>query len=406
MFVFSGGVYARSGWWKGNLHTHSLWSDGANYPETVVDWYKKNGYQFMALSDHNILSQGDKWIDVPKSGEKYEVFKKYAERYGKEWVEQKETANTIQVRLKPLGEFRCLFEESGKFLLIQAEEITGKKPKIHINAFNLLEPIQPAQGDNESQILQDDADAVQAQSRNYSQMMFAAVNHPNFYWTLAAEDIMKVGNLKFFEVYNGHPKVHNSGDFYHTSTERMWDIILTKRLARLNLPVIYGIATDDAHKFHEFGPKFANPGRGWIMVRADYLTPESIIAAMNKGDFYASTGVLLKDVRFDGKKLKVAVDSQIGVSYTIQFIGTLKGCDLNGKPVIDANGVAIHTTQTYNSDIGRILAEAKGTAAVYTCTGDEIYIRAKIISSKLKRNASVNDEVEVAWTQPVIPNNK
>ena len=23
-------------WWKGNLHTHSLWSDGDDYPETIV----------------------------------------------------------------------------------------------------------------------------------------------------------------------------------------------------------------------------------------------------------------------------------------------------------------------------------------------------------------------------------
>src|SRR5438874_1811301 len=26
-------------WWKGNLHTHTLWSDGDDYPEMVVDWY-------------------------------------------------------------------------------------------------------------------------------------------------------------------------------------------------------------------------------------------------------------------------------------------------------------------------------------------------------------------------------
>src|SRR5690348_16364915 len=25
-------------WWKGNTHTHSLWSDGDDYPEMIVDW--------------------------------------------------------------------------------------------------------------------------------------------------------------------------------------------------------------------------------------------------------------------------------------------------------------------------------------------------------------------------------
>ena len=30
-------------WFKGNTHTHSLWSDGNDFPEMIVDWYKKEG---------------------------------------------------------------------------------------------------------------------------------------------------------------------------------------------------------------------------------------------------------------------------------------------------------------------------------------------------------------------------
>src|SRR5262245_32554540 len=51
-------------WFKGNLHTHSLWSDGNDYPEMIADWYKRNGYQFLALSDHNVLQEGVKWIEL------------------------------------------------------------------------------------------------------------------------------------------------------------------------------------------------------------------------------------------------------------------------------------------------------------------------------------------------------
>ena len=29
-------------WHKGNLHTHSLWSDGDDYPEMIADWYKRS----------------------------------------------------------------------------------------------------------------------------------------------------------------------------------------------------------------------------------------------------------------------------------------------------------------------------------------------------------------------------
>src|SRR3984885_7006173 len=53
-------------WWKGNLHTHTFWSDGDDFPEMVADWYKRHGYHFLTLSDHNVLSDGDRWLNVTK----------------------------------------------------------------------------------------------------------------------------------------------------------------------------------------------------------------------------------------------------------------------------------------------------------------------------------------------------
>ena len=50
--------------YKGNLHTHSLWSDGDDYPEMIADWYKREGYHFLGISDHNVLQQGDRWFEL------------------------------------------------------------------------------------------------------------------------------------------------------------------------------------------------------------------------------------------------------------------------------------------------------------------------------------------------------
>src|SRR5712692_2517661 len=117
-------------YWKGNLHTHSLWSDGDDFPEMVADWYKRHGYHFLTLSDHNILSDGERWIDItPGKGTRELALKNYAARFGEAWVERrkKDKDDKIeQVRLKPLSEFRSMLEEPGKFLLIPGEEITHK----------------------------------------------------------------------------------------------------------------------------------------------------------------------------------------------------------------------------------------------------------------------------------------
>ena len=71
----------------------------------------------------------------------------------------------------------------------------------------------------------------------------------------------------------------------------MWDIALALRLGKHGLPIVYGLATDDAHGYHEYGVGKVNPGRGWVMVQAPHLTAEAIVKGLEAGDFYASTGV-------------------------------------------------------------------------------------------------------------------
>ena len=34
-------------WFKGNTHTHSYWSDGDDFPEMIMEWYKTHGYDFI-----------------------------------------------------------------------------------------------------------------------------------------------------------------------------------------------------------------------------------------------------------------------------------------------------------------------------------------------------------------------
>src|SRR5687768_17131271 len=86
---------AQPRWWKVNLHTHTFWSDGNDFPEMVADWYRAQGYNFLALSDHNTLNQGQKWVklaDVHRKGTAA-AMEKYLARFGPDWVEQRGGAN-------------------------------------------------------------------------------------------------------------------------------------------------------------------------------------------------------------------------------------------------------------------------------------------------------------------------
>ncbi|MEW6157818.1 MAG: hypothetical protein AB1813_10320 [Verrucomicrobiota bacterium] len=390
-------------WWKGNLHTHSLWSDGDDYPEMIARWYKQNGYHFLALSDHNILSQGQKWIEVTNNRGGTVALQKYEKEFGA-WVERRNRNGQELVRLKPLNEFRAFFEEPGKFLLIQSEEITDKfgSLPIHLNATNLRDFIPPQGGTNVVDVMRRDVQAVLDQREATGQLMFPHLNHPNFGWAITAEQLAEVEKEKFFEVYNGHPSVHNEGDETRASTDRMWDIILAKRLSQPGGLVMYGVAVDDSHNYHTNAPNKSNPGRGWVMVRAPWLTPENIVSTMEAGDFYASSGVELLEIERSAETYRLKIKKRSGVKYVTQFIGTRRGADLKGQPILNKDGAPLPVTHRYSAQIGEVLAEVAGQSPSYRFRGDELYVRAKVISTRLKENPYRKGEVEMAWTQPAL----
>ena len=390
-------------WWKGNLHTHTFWSDGDDFPESITDWYKTNGYHFLALSDHNVMQKGERWLSVTNRDRK-NALENYRARFGKRWVVERPSNGAPQVRLKTLAEFGRLFDQPDRFLLIPSEEISDKYRSlpIHINATNPRDLIKPQGGSNVTQVIQRNLDAVLAQRERTGEPMFPHVNHPNFGWAITAEDLMPVQGDRFFEVYNGHPAIHNEGDGHHVSIERMWDIVLAFRLSRLNLGPLYGLAVDDSHHYHNWVRTNSNPGRGWVMVRAGQLRAAAIIAAMEAGDFYASTGVRLKDVRRGLRELSLEIEGEPGVTYKTEFIGTLEGFDPTSTPGPRPTNSIYAVTRRYSEQIGTVLAVAEGLRASYRLQGDELYVRAKVTSSKPKPNAFGTNETEVAWTQPLV----
>jgi len=394
-------------WYRGNTHTHSLWSDGNDFPEMIADWYRSHGYQFLALSDHNILSTGDRWItfDETVKREHPEAFRKYRERFGNDWVETRGTPGTpsYEIRLKPLDEFRKLVEEPGKFLMIQGEEISdaAEGVPLHMNATNIEKLLPPLSGRTVSEALENNLRAAEEQAKGTGREIFVHLNHPNWQYAVTAEDIAPVIRERFMEIYNGHPGVGHLGDEHHASVEQIYDIANTIRIGQLNAPPLYCVATDDSH--HYDGKKDVRPGRGWIMVRAKELEPNTLVRAIKAGDFYASSGVTLRDVRYDAdnQRLQLEIEPDQGVEYTTQFIGTKLGYDPKSEPRADRKGKPLRTTRKYSADIGQVLATAKGNSPSYQLTGNELYVRAVVTSSKPHQDPSFEDQHQQAWTQPV-----
>jgi hypothetical protein len=298
-------------WYKGNTHTHTLNSDGDSTPDEVVRWYRSHGYHFLVLTDHNFLTSVDALNAIHGARE--------------------------------------------KFLIVKGEEVTdrfGDTP-LHINGLDVAREIPPQGGTSVVDVLQRNVNAIRQEGG------IPHINHPNYRWSITPEQLKQVQNNKLFEIFNGHPEVNQAGGGGVPGLEEVWDAILSSGV------LLYGIAVDDAHNFKDPGnPSVAGPGRGWVMVRAPRLEARALLDAMERGDFYASTGVVLSDYRADAARMTVTVAKTSYSKYRIQFIGAG----------------------------GRLLKEVTEPTATYDIKGDEGYVRARVLESNGR----------LAWCQPVV----
>ena len=390
-------------WYKGNLHCHSFWSDGNVLPEEAIGWYKEHGYQFMSLTDHNVLQlDSNRWKEAGP-----QLIEESRKKFGHDWVETKEENDKTFIRLKTVAELAQKMNESGKFLVIPGHEqnvgVAGFS--LHANAINITESI-PFPKDFPSVAAAASAwrKASLENSTKNGLEGFWMINHPRWpYYDNAPEELIEASDIEFWEnnMMAGPAKLQAQ----MPDNEKYWDIINAFRLLAGNKP-IYSVATDDTHNY--LSTQGASPGHGWVVVRSEKLDANSLFQAMKKGDFYSSCGIVLKDIRFDSatKTLTVEVDPAENTKYTIRFVGTKKGFDTNKEPfeIPQEEKLAARKGFTYSEQVGATLLTAEGTTASYQMTAEDLYVRAIITSDKAPQYKGANKpELETAWTQPYTP---
>jgi hypothetical protein len=317
-------------WFKGNTHAHSLNSDGDVPVDAVVRWYREHGYHFTFITEHEYFTD-----------------------------------------VAPLNE---LFAAGNRFLVIAGQEVTqrvadslhtGGVRQAHVNALGTARLVMPI---GEKNIAKGMTIAA-TYARNGAAIRAAGgilqVNHPNFIWSVPLGDMMDLPDSTLFELWNGHPIVYNLGGTDSTgqemlSTEARWDSVLSRG------KLLFGVADDDSHSFKPQdaeNPDMARPGRGWIWVRADTLSADAIVRALHRGDFYASTGVTLRDLRVSSTEYGLEIAPAGDRRYLTEFIG--QG--------------------------GQVLARSTILKPSYRISGGEGYVRARVSDSSGR----------MAWTQPV-----
>jgi len=328
---------ATGNWYKGIVHAHANWGVPqlpTTSPDVVVRWYREHNYNFVSITDLNYYT--------------------------------------------PAEGLKALFDAPGRFLVVPGTEASkdpiqpGNKI-VDTIGLGVRGAVEPPTGESVSSVLDSEAKAI----RRAGGLPIAA--HPNLTYALTAADLAssdKTSGPRFFEVWNTEPGMNNLGGGGKPSTEQIWDEVLSGGR------VMYGTAVDDCHHFYEFiasretRSPLSNPGKAWIMVRAPELSVKAIIDAMNRGDFYATTGVVLAWYEVTSTAIRIGLDDS---SHDL-------GWSLPG-----ANPQLYRTEFIGKS--GEVLKVDESLKPFYQFTGKELYVRARITSS----------DAQMAWTQPIFP---
>jgi hypothetical protein len=222
-------------WYKGNLHSHTALSDGHLEPEGAIAAYKRRGYHFLALTEHNL-------------------FTSYAEEAGSGCLTLPSFEYNLAMDAGDGREFHfCVY------------------PAGDTAPFDRMQAFEPRQ-------MRGDLREVQAAIDEFTSLgCLVTLNHP--LWSMnELEDILPLSGYFAIEIYN------HSSSFLENKTDStgLWDALLR----RGRKP--WGVATDDNHNARP--SPYDDSFGGWICAKAERLDARSILSSLAEGSFYSSSG--------------------------------------------------------------------------------------------------------------------
>jgi hypothetical protein len=331
---------------KGQLHAHSNRSgDSDTPPEEAAAWYAAHGYDFLVFTDHNRITE------IPAPAGMLVI-------PGVELTQNLPTCDP-----PPEPGFACLLHINALFVAARGEGGAARQSEQSPGAPASWGPLL---GLSRVELYGRAVDRARALGG------LAQLNHPNFHRGADLGVILALARrgLALIEIANQAADSDNDGDARHPSAEALWDAALAQG-AR-----VYGTATDDAHHYGD-ADKVRARGEiayvgdlGFVMVRAD-RSAAGLRAAIEAGDFYSSTGVLLDRLEISREAISLEVHP-----------AELPAGAAGGEPLIEviADGAVISSAHTAS-----LRFDPRGRA--------RRYLRVRITDARGRR----------AWSQPLWP---
>ena len=261
--------------YKANMHTHTKISDGCYTPEEIKDKYKAKGYSIVAFTDHEVMVPqnhltDDEFLAINAvetiTSDKWPGGYCYNKTYHINFY-----AKSPDITHCPVLSAKSIWQEHTKAYATQ--EMIDHPYKNHYSIAGVNDAIQKA---NNAGFL-------------------VCLNHP-VWSSLDYTDYMGLKGLWGVELFN--TGCYRGGQ--HDTPQPMVDLL---RSGENVMPV----AADDTHSP---GDAFG----GWVMVKAEKLDYATVIKALERGEFYASTGPEIKELYMEDGVLHIATSEAVSVA--------------------------------------------------------------------------------------------
>lgn len=288
-------------WLKGNLHSHTVNSDGKLTPEEMIDAYKHHGYDFLAITDHDIYT-----------------------------------------------DTRHLSDD--RFTMIQGFELwsnatNDKDIHVHFLWDDKIEGIEPNQILHLPERTGKVATAFAYEMRNKG--AFVQLNHPH--WSmLSSPEVEDENPYHAVEIMNyGTEWLENTGD-----GSIFWSEMLYRGVR------LFGTGGDDNHNGYPLDSPYSDSFGGFTVVKAKDRSPKAIMEALFTGSFYTSTGPSIYDFYVEDDEVHIVCSpcERIWLSghtrpyqrklgrHVTEFVTKLKGTEkLVRAECMDAAGRSAYT---------------------------------------------------------------
>ena len=235
-------------WLKGNIHSHSTFSDGSLTPAEMKDAYRHHGYDFLAVTDHDIYT-----------------------------------------------DTRALTDDT--FTMLQGFELWGNAASdrdIHVNFLwaDAVEGVAPGQvmhlPQRNGRVCRDFCFRMRERG------CYVMLNHPH--WSMLTSPEVEDDNpYHAVEIINyGTEWLENTGDGSVFWTEMLY------RGCRL-----WGGGSDDNHNHQPLDSMYSDSFGGFTVVRARDRSLQAILEALMTGSFYTSTGPSIYDFYVEDDEIHV-----------------------------------------------------------------------------------------------------